>query len=548
MGAFAQIFKNLGPLRLAMIGAVLVGAVLFFVFLITRVTGSNYELLYAELDPADAGQIVTQLESQKVPFKVEANSSRILVPSDDVGRLRLSLAGQGLPGGGSVGYEIFDNANSLGTTNFIQNINHVRALEGELARTIRSLNIVQRARVHLVLPQRQAFSRETRKPSASVVLKVRGAGRMQKDHVAAIQHLVAAAVPELDPQNISVVDDKGNLLARGGEEDTQALQAADLDQRRLAYESRLARDVEDLLQKSVGFGKVRAQVSAEMDFSHLSTTEETYDPDGQVVRSTQTVEEEAVSQENEGTQSVSVATNLPDPQGAGEGQRASSRELRTEETVNFEISKKTTAHVREFGEVRRLSVAVLVDGIYETNADGETVYGARSQEEMDDLAKLVATTIGFNAERGDTVEVINMRFVDVEEDFAEPLDLFFGMTRNDLIRIAEFIVLGILALLIFLLIVRPLMTPLARALESVPAAAAAAEQRMIAEQSAATPALTGPSEGSQSEDDVAFEELIDIDRVEGRVRASSVKKVGEIVDKHPEEALSIIRSWMYQET
>ena len=548
MGALAQIFKSLGPLRLSMIGAVLVGAVLFFVFLITRVTGSNFELLYADLDPADAGQIVAQLDDQNIQYKVEANSSRILVPSDEVGRLRLALAAQGLPGGGSVGYEIFDNANSLGTTNFIQNINLVRALEGELARTIRSLKLVQGARVHLVLPQRQAFSRETRKPSASVVLKVRGAGRMAGDQVAAIQHLVAAAVPQLDPQNISVVDDKGNLLARGGEEDSTAVQAADLDQRRIAFENRLARDVEDLLQKSVGYGKVRAQVSADMDFSRLSTTEETYDPDGQVVRSTQTVEEESASEENEGTQSVSVATNLPDGQGGNESQRNSARELRTEETVNFEISKKTTAHVREFGEVRRLSVAVLVDGIYETNADGETAYRARSQEEMDDLAKLVATTIGFDAERGDTVEVINMRFVDVDEKFEEPLDLFFGLTRNTLIHFAEIVVIVILGLLIILLVVRPLMTPLARALEAVPAAAAAAEQRLIAEQTAATPALTGPSDGSSADDEVAFEELIDIDRVEGRVRASSVKKVGEIVDKHPEEALSIIRSWMYQET
>jgi flagellar M-ring protein FliF len=548
VGALAQIFKSLGPLRLSMIGAVLVGAVLFFVFLITRVTGSNFELLYADLDPSDAGKIVAQLEDQHVPYKIEGNSTRILVPADDVGRLRLSLAAQGLPGGGSVGYEIFDNANSLGTTNFIQNINLVRALEGELARTIRSLDIVQGARVHLVLPQRQAFSRETRKPSASVVLKVRGSGRMPAENVAAIRHLVAAAVPGLEPQNISVIDDKGNLLARGGEGDTKAVEAADMDQRRIAYENRLARDIEDLLQKSVGYGKVRAQVSADMDFSQLTTTEETYDPDGQVVRSTQTVEQQSSSQENEGTQSVSVAANLPDTQGGADNQRTSSNDARTEETVNYEISKKTTAHVREFGEVRRLSVAVLVDGIYDTNADGETVYKPRSQEEMDDLAKLVASTVGFSEERGDTVQVINMRFVGVDEKFEEPLDLFFGLTRNTLIRIAEIVVICILGVLIFLLVIRPLMSPLARALEAVPAAAAAAEQRLIAEQSAATPALTGPSDGPSAEEEVAFEELIDIDRVEGRVRASSVKKVGEIVDKHPEEALSIIRSWMYQET
>jgi flagellar M-ring protein FliF len=403
------------------------------------------------------------------------------------------------------------------------------------------LNSVRNARVHLVLPQRQLFSRERQEPSASVALKVRTPGRLPAEQVASIQHLVAAAVPGLDPRRISIVDDRGNLLASGDDSGTGLPMAQDLDQRRIAHENRMARTIEQLLEKSVGMGKVRAEVSADMDFSRLSTTEETYDPEGQVVRSTQTVDEDAQSTEAEGTPPVTVATNLPD-QGAGaEGARATTQETRSEETVNFEISKKVTNHIREFGEVRRISVAVLVDGIVTTDAQGAEVYQARAQEEMDNLAKLVSSTIGFNAERGDTIEVINMRFAPVAVDFEEPLDLFFGLQKNDLLRFAEVIVLLILAILVILLVVRPL---LSRAFEALPAAAAAAEQRLLAEQAAARPVLTGPERPPEEE---GYEELIDIDRVEGRVRASSVKKVGEIVEKHPEEALSIIRAWMYQE-
>lgn len=542
MGSIVQILRNLGVVRLSIMAVVAIGMIGFFVFMTTRLTGSTMKLLYADLEPADAGRIVDQLDQQNIPYEIEANGTRILVPETDVGKIRLNLASQGLPGGGSVGYEIFNDTSAIGTTNFMQNVNLVRALEGELARTIQSLNSVNRARVHLVLPQRQLFSRERQEASASVVLKVRTPGRLPAEQVASIQHVVAAAVPGLDPQHISVIDDKGNLLARGDEGENGQPLAQDLDQRRIAFENRMARTVEELLEKSVGMGNVRAQVSADMDFSRLSTTEETYDPEGQVVRSTQTVDEQSQSTEAEGNPPVTVATNLPDQGGGTEGARSNNQETRSEETVNYEISKKVINHIREFGEVRRLSVAVLINGRMVENAQGEMEYQPRPQAEMDNLAKLASSSIGFNAERGDTVEVINMRFAPVETEFEAPLDLFFGLQKNDLLRIAEVIVLSILAILVILLVVRPLVS---RAFEAIPAAAAAAEQRLLAEQAAAAPAISGPERPPAEEE--GYEELIDIDRVEGRVRASSVKKVGEIVDKHPEEALSILRAWMYQE-
>ena len=495
------------------------------------------DLLFSNLDPSDSNEIITQLQQKNIPYDVKENGSQIFIPSSKVASMRIALASQGLPNGDSIGYEIFDGTSALGTTNFMQNIALVRALEGELARTIRSLKSVHSARVHLVLPKRQMFSREKQTATASVILKMRGSSKLTGERIAAVQHLVASAVPELDPVRVAIVDDKGNLLAKGDKTDT--VHADSLIERKIALELRLTRELTELLTKSVGPGKVHVRVDADLDFDRISTTEETFDPDGQVLRSSNTVEESSTSEESEGQQPVGVQQNLPDAQdGADGGATSKNAETRTEEVTNFEISKKVINHVKESGVIKRISVAVLIDGEWAAESNGKRVYRKRSNEEMENLAKLVSSAIGYNADRGDTVEVINMRFVEEDADFDEPLDLFFGLEKKDIVDFAEMFVLLILAVLAILLVVKPLLT---RAFEVIPAVAAEAEQRLL-EEAASVTAIAAPDEDAEQ-----FEELIDIDRVEGRVKASSVKKVGEIVEKHPEEALSIIRNWMYQE-
>ncbi len=539
-----QALRNLGPMRLAVMGAVLMGMVGFFIFLATRLGTPSMVLLYGNLDTGDSAQIVNQLETMNVPFQLKQNGTQILVPGDKALRLRLNMADQGLPSGGSIGYELFDNQDTIGTTNFVQNINLVRALEGELVRTIQTLSSVRSARVHLVLPKRELFSREKQQPSASITLGMGSAGRLGKEQIAAIQHLVAAAVPGLNPERVAIVDSKGKLLARGFEDDAATAMAAKAVERRRAFENRLSRTIETLLEKTVGAGKVRAEVKADMDFDRISTTDEKFDPDGQVVRSTQSVEETNQSRDSEGAQAVTVGTNLPDPNvGAGESASSTAAQSRTEETVNFEVSKKIINHVRESGIVNRMSVAVLIDGVRGIDDDGEPTYQPRSEAEMELLATLVRGAIGFNADRGDTVEVINMEYAEIREEEVE-LELFFGLDKNDLLRMAEVLVLSIVAILVILLVVRPLVS---RAFESIPSAAAAGERLLADQAAAAAAALTAPGVAAEAEEE-QFEELIDIDRVEGRVKASSVKKVGEIVEKHPEEALSIVRAWMYQES
>lgn len=549
MDTLIQALRNLGPLRLSVMGGVVVGLIGFFIFITTRLTTPQMELLYGGLQPEDTTRITAHLSQTNVPYEIR-NGNEIFAPSEMVGKIRVTLAGKGMGGGNIVGYEIFDDTSSLGTTNFIQNVNLLRALEGELSRTIKSIANVSSARVHLVLPKRQLFTRQAQEPSATIMLKMSGPSRLGPEQVSAVQYLVAAAVPGLNPNRISIIDNKGSLLARGYQDDNDPNTAtARANERKRTMELRLNRTIEELIQNIVGYGKVRAEVTADMDFDRIVTNEELFDPEGQVVASTQSVEQSNKNEESDAAAPVSVATNLPDANlnTSTSGATMNSSESRVEETVNYSNSKKIINHIREAGVLTRLSVAVLVDGTYPENESGEKTYKPRSEDEMELMATLVRSAIGFNADRGDSVDVINMQFVDLGMMVEEELQLFFGLDKNDLLRMAEILVLSIVAILVILLVVRPLVS---RAFETLPAAMA--EGKMLSDQTSETAALAGPTDDTPEPLDTTgiedqYEELIDIDRVEGRVKASSVKKVGEIIEKHPDEAIQIIRSWMYQE-
>jgi flagellar M-ring protein FliF len=447
-----------------------------------------------------------------------------------VAKLRMSMAEAGLPHGGSIGYEIFDKSDALGTSSLVQNINHVRALEGELARTIASLSPVYSARVHLVLPRRELFSRERQEPSASVVIKMRGAERLQRSQVAAVRQVVAAAVPGLKPTHVAIGETADDGAGGNAEE------------QRVNYEDHTARKIEDMIERSVGPGKARVDVHADMDFDKITTSSESYDPDGQVVRSTQSVTESSDSAET-GDQPVTVTTNLPNNQspagGAGGGKSKSSR---TDETTNYEITKTVRSQVHEAGVVRRLSVAVLVDGNYAApGADGTRAYQPRSADELKQLTALVRSAIGYDEKRGDTVEVVNMRFTAPEELPATAPQTLLGLERSDLMRIGELLVVVVLGLMFLLLVARPMLLRLAEA-PKAPAQLAGAVA--MAGGAAALPA---PGAGNAARLAPGTDSMIDIGQVEGRVAASGIRKVGEIVEKHPDEAVAIVRSWMYQD-
>ena len=550
MNALVQMAKSLGTVRLAALGGVGLVTLGFFIFLMTRLSQPDLTLLYADLDPSEAGQIAARLEQQNIPYRIAGGGTQILAQSDKTAQLRIQLAEAGLPTGGSIGYEIFDKTQSLGTSNFVQSINQVRALEGELSRTITAIQGVRAARIHLVLPKREVFSRERQEPSASVVLRMKGSGRLDKPQVQAIQHLVAAAVPDLKPSRISIIDDRGNLLARGGDTNSSQLASANAEEMRIAYEQRVARAVETLLERSGGIGKVRAEVSADLNFERVVENSEIFDPSSQVVRSTQTVEENSATNENQANQGVTVQTNLPETQGGlnvGGSTASGAKNARNEETVNYEISKTVRNTIREAGALKRMTIAVLVDGNY-TGSD--RAYQPRPQEELAKLESLVKSTVGFNAERGDSVELVNLPFAQVE-DIQDSAATLFGFSKREFLQLAEIIVLAVVGLLVILLVVRPVLT---RLFEALPAAGAALGQVTPSGAPAGVAALAGPLDPSAAalappdeEPEDLLDAMIDINRVEGRVRASSLKKIGEIVDKHPEEAVAIVRNWMYQE-
>ena len=534
--------RTLGPVRLAVLGGVAVLLAGFFVWMIARAAQPPMALLFGDLDINEAAKITAQLDAARVPYQLSAGGSSILVATDQVARTRMTLAEQGLPSGGSIGYEIFDGSNALGSTNFQQNINLVRALEGELSRTIRGIADVKAARVHLVLPQRELFSREKPQASASVLLQMRGRNRLTPTQVAAIQQLIASAVPSLTAGRISIVDNMGTLLSEGNEGGDPVTSAAGkADQRRRSLEAHLSQTVEQLVERTVGPGKVRAEVSVEMDFDRIDSSEEIFDPEGQVVRSTQTVDQSNSNRQPGSASAVSVASNLPDgpqasPQAADSELNA---EKRSEETVNYEISKKVINHVREAGVVKHLSVAVLVDGMTVTDDQGQKIYQPRSADELQQLTTLIRGAVGYNAERGDKVEVVSMRFADADLPEVPASASFLGLEKQDLFKLAEYGALLLLAVLALLLVVRPIV---ARVVDTVALSPTPPQPDLLAAPPA-NPALTGPVAESEN----GLEEMIDISRVEGRVKASSVKRVSEIVEKHPEESLAILRSWMHSE-
>jgi len=567
--------KALGPARLAAMAAISAATIAFFIYLTGRLATPEMALLYGDLEASESSQIAARLEEAGVPYRMDPDGGRIFVPQEQVARMRVAMAEDGLPSGGSIGYELFDQSQGLGQSNFVQNINHVRALEGELARTIRSISRVKHARVHLVLPQRELFSRDRQKPSASIVVAMQGNAQLDGQQVLAIRHIVAAAVPGLQPKEISIVDSNGNLLARSAAEGDLQGTATTAEEMRAAFEARTARSIEELLARSVGPGNVRVEVTAEMDFDRVTENAEIFDPESQVVRSTQTVEESADSRDGETNPPVTVGANLPDASLPGlDGQvNSESRSQRTEETVNYEISKTVRTHVREAGLVRRLSVAVLVNGSFGAGQDGERVYQERSPEELEQLAALVRSASGYDEARGDMVKVVNLPFVDLSQPPEDTIVLtYFGLPQADLMRAAELTVLGIIAVLLLLFVVRPLLKQaldVAQTARSLPQAQQSylgiptdphAPQTAFAGPNlplgqGQVAALTQSEAGSSAQQltasgetiDEEIEQVIDVNRVEGQLRASSLRRITDIVENQPEEAAAVIRGWLYQD-
>ena len=538
--------RALGPGRIAALGGVALALAAFFAFIIWRASAPDYTLLFAGLELSDSQRLVQRLDEMGVPYRLSAGGDAVMVPADRVLRLRMSLAEEGMPVGSAVGYELLDRAGPFGTSELQANINLHRAIEGELARSIGTLRQVRSARVHINLPRRELFARQAKPSSASIVLSLRG-GELDKRQVAGIKHLVAAAVPDLSPEQVTLVDDSGNLLAQGS--GPGGFAAGDAEEYRIALEERLKAKIVQLLERSVGPGRVDAEVSAEVDFDEIATTTETYDPASQVVRSTQTTEERSNSAERRNEGQVSVANNLPTErtQQQEPGQPSSSeRSNRTEEVVNYEISRVVRNQTHRGGALRRLSIAVQVDGTQRTQPDGTVVHEPRSAEELQQLEALVRGAAGLDDGRGDRVEIVSRRFV--QPDLAaEAEDTLLGLPHESYWRAAELATYALLTLLVLLLGVRPLLRRLFPSQE--PASSVSTLTGVATPLLAQTAADPGAGEPLLEDGTARLADgpgtTVALRNVLGQVKASLVEEVAGFVNQHPDEAVRVVRSWLH---
>lgn len=568
MQGLTNTLRSLGPGRIIALGVVAAGLIGLFAYIISRVGATDMTPLFAGLDPADSTAIVAELESRGTPFELANGGTTILVPPADVARLRLDMAAAGLPGYGVIGYEIFDNLDALGTTSNIIEINQQRAIEGELARTIRWLDAVANARVHLVLPQRMTFSRETQPPSASIILDIRGGRTLSADQVLAIQNLVASAVNGMQPDKVSVIDQSGRLLSQSSESNRS-------EQLQTAYEADIEHRIVELLSAYVGAGHVQAKVTASMNFDLVTQSSTQYDPEGVVPGEVSTIERNRESTERQNGEAVTVLTELPNPQGdAAEGTTSLSTDSSTEERVTNRLSVVETATTFAPGSINRLSIAVMIDGSYDqtltTDADGNEVteisYRPRTEEELAALRLLVESAVGFDAARGDTIEVQNLQFADgmalaeMQSGAGGDEPGMLDSLGIDLMRLIEIGLLAVLGVVAILFVVRPMLRGVTGGgREATPALAGPAGTAAIAGPVGADgqPLLAAPdgAEGGEPGDPsrpkaparTDMDEFIDLAKVEGQIRRSSINKVSEIIDNHPQEAVALIRNWLYAE-
>ena len=538
----------MGAARLGAMAGLTIALVASFVYVMNMMTQPTMSLLFSGLDPRDSAEIVGKLEGLKVAYQLKGDGTTILVPAEQALRLRMQLAGDGLPNGGSVGYEIFDRSDTFGQTSFVQNVNLLRALEGELSRTIRALDSIENARVHLNIPKHELFVEKETEPTASVVLRARGP--VSPGQVQAIQNLIASAVPGMKPSTVTVIDEKGILLG-GGQGDANGAPAAQHDERQAAFEDRVRAQIENIVSSIVGPGRARVQVTADMDFNRITRASETFDPDGQVIRSTQTTQATSNDQNGHGggAQGVTVTNSLPagaQSGGAAPTAGSTSTDNKAEETINYEISKTTSTEVQEGGRVKKLSVAVAVDGNYTTAADGKKTYKPRAADEMQQIEQLVRSAVGFDEKRGDQLKVVNLRFNQPEAEILPPAEEpFMGLGKADYWQIAQYGGLGVIALLLIFFVARPLALRLSSPQAAGNLALASSSVGGTLAAGAGQQALPGQSAGALPAPHSSGS-MIDIAQVEGQVKESSVRKVGEIVAKHPDEATSIMRQWLHE--
>ncbi len=464
-GNIQTVFKNLGMGKIIALLCLVAATVAGASWIVSWSGTPEFELLYSNLSPEDAGEIVMKLKEHKVPYEISANGKAILVPKKELYELRLVLANEGLPQGTGVGFEIFDNA-KLGMTEFVQNVNYQRALQGELSRTINGFDEVESSRIHIVMPSDSLFVEDKEVPTASVVLRLRRGRKLSENQIQGIVHLVSASVSQLEPENVTIVDNKGRMLA--GFEDKSTVTQLSLSQFEYQenVEQNLEKRVDSMLENVLGAGKSITRVSCSLDFRRHEKTEEAYDPEGKVVRSEQIMNTISNKSGSGQTGVPGVASNIPtEGEGINTPDSLSSEKpeyQKQDRTVNYEIGKVTSHTVEPVGRIVKISIAVVVDGIHEliTGDEGESEwkYTPRSQDDLTKIENMVKRAVNFDAERGDEINIVNISFEIEEQKEGDEEVVEKGMLDmlEEYREYIKYALMSVFLLLIFLFVVRPL--------------------------------------------------------------------------------------------
>ena len=517
---FQNVFKGLSTVRKVAFFIILAASISVLITLTILSQRVNYDVLFSGLNPQDAGTIISRLKEQKISYRVSAGGTSILVPSEKVYEIRMGLASEGLPQGGVVGFEIFDQT-KLGMTEFVQNVNYQRALQGELARTINQIDKVEQSRVHVVTPQKSLFIEDQKEASASIVLKIRPGAKLTQNQIHGIVHLVASSVEGLSQEKITIMDNHGQILAGGTEESLPSQLTNSQTEMKRTLEKNLEKGIESMLEKAVGRGKALARVFLNLDFQQTEKTEEKYDPDSLAIRSEQNLDEKSSGSSTVPRGVPGVQSNISGNTGASGAVGSPSKFQRKNQTVNYEISKTTSHIIEPIGEIIKCSVAVIIDGTYQVSKGNEgkeeKKYIPRSREEMERFTNIVKMAVGYNADRGDQVEVVNMPFDNttiMEDDVSNEPPL-----RKFWFPIIRFVIILLVVLMILFTVLRPLMRWLTN-------------QRGEFEAGHNLPRTVGELEAEMGE-------------AHGREEALSAKERAlELASNEPERTAQLIRGWL----
>lgn len=505
-------------------------------------TRTQLTLLYAGLESGAAGEIVQALEGRNVAFEIRGDS--IFVDAAHRDALRMTLASEGLPANSGKGYELLDGLSGFGTTSQMFDAAYWRAKEGELARTIVASPMVRNARVHIANTSSRQF-RQRNEPSASVTLTT-GSGTLPAAQIKAFKFLVASAVPGLSPDKVSVIDSRAGLM--GGQDPATGGTAAALDQA-----ERLKQNVERLLEARVGFGNAVVELNLETATEQEQIRERRFDPEGRVAVSTDTSESSNAANDSEAG-GVSVASNLPDGDGTNGGGSSSSNTSETRELVNYEVSETTREILKAPGAVKRLTVAVLVDGIRTTAEDGTVEWAPRPEEELQSLRELVAGAVGFNEVRGDVITLKTMEFEPVPAAGSDPASGLFNTASIDVMSVIKLVILAVVTLGLGLFVLRPMLSSQAELPAMAPAGSlpspAAPEDGLaladaagvVATAQAATetlpPALLASNPAQSGLPDMAADLEPDVD---------PVQRLRDLISERQAETVEILRGWMEED-